>query len=164
MSHSFYRGLWIEALCLVQSFISIKVHYVRPACGCESICKGILWGKLQSMAIEWESQSLVQKTGSPSLTSSRSSAVIVLLSTRFARSLDLVILLYSVISLWNNTFKSELWIGSWTGADGIWLLFFCWENLWKNQEESLIRIWKHNQISQNIYNKYFQIFKRVECF
>lgn len=37
-----------------------------------------LWGKLQSMTIEWERQSLVQKTGSQSLTSSQSSAVIVL--------------------------------------------------------------------------------------
>lgn len=78
MLHSFYCGLWIQALCLVQSFISIKVRYVRPACGCESICKGILWGKLQSMTIEWESQSLMQKTGSQSLTSSQSRAVIVL--------------------------------------------------------------------------------------
>lgn len=57
-----------------------------------------------------------------------------LLSTRFACSLRLLILLYSVISLWNNMFKSELWIGSWGGADVIWLLFLLGKSVEKSEE------------------------------
>lgn len=67
-----------------------------------------------------------------------------LLSTRIGRLLYLVILCYSVISLWDNTFKSELWIGSWGGPDGIWwwlshifsIFFFFLEN--QSVEKSVI--------------------------